>query len=72
MRSKLSQISLGQRCYVVPAQCEVVAETPTEQAQFDLEAVFRSQYPRIARVIAGVVRDPARAEELAVEVFLKL
>ena len=40
--------------------------------QFDLEDVFCAQYDRIARVIARVVRDPARAEELAVEVFLKL
>ena len=38
---------------------------------FDFEAVFRDQYPRIARVIARVVKDRARAEELAVEVFLK-
>lgn len=44
-----------------------VAETP-----LDFEATFRAQYPRIARVIARVVRDPARSEELAVEVFLKL
>ena len=41
-------------------------------APFDFEATFRAQYERIARVIARVVRDPARAEELAVEVFLKL
>ena len=37
----------------------------------DLEIVFRSQYERIARVITGVIRNEARAEELAVEVFLK-
>ena len=37
----------------------------------DFEATFRAQYERIARVIARVVKDPARAEELAVEVFLK-
>jgi RNA polymerase sigma-70 factor (ECF subfamily) len=37
----------------------------------DLDAIFRAQYERIARVIAGVIRDHARAEELAVEVFLK-
>src|ERR1700690_2678161 len=42
------------------------------QARFDIETVFSAQYERIARVIARVVRDPARAEELAVEVFLKL
>lgn len=39
---------------------------------FDFEATFRAQYDRIARVIARVVKDRARAEELAVEVFLKL
>jgi len=42
------------------------------EAPFDLETIFRAQYERIARVIARVIRDPARAEELAVEVFLKL
>ncbi len=41
-------------------------------APFDFEQMFRAQYERIARVIARVVQDPARAEELAVEVFLKL
>ena len=43
----------------------------TGEARFDLETIFRAQYERIARVITGVIRDPARAEELAVEVFLK-
>lgn len=43
----------------------------TFDAGLDLDTLFRSQYERIARVIAGVIRDPARAEELAVEVFLK-
>jgi len=38
---------------------------------FDFEAMFREQYGRVARVIARVVKDPARAEELAVEVFVK-
>jgi RNA polymerase sigma-70 factor, ECF subfamily len=42
------------------------------QTPFDFEGTFRAQYERIARVIVTVVRDPARAEELAVEVFLKL
>ena len=39
---------------------------------FDFEAFFYLHYDRIARVIVRVVRDPARAEELAVEVFWKL
>ena len=41
------------------------------ETRFDLETIFHTQYKRIARVIARVIRDPARAEELAVEVFLK-
>ena len=54
--------------FVNASGCEVnVSEAP-----FDLEIVFRAQYERVARVIARVVRDQARAEELAVEVFLKL
>src|SRR5438067_12151755 len=36
-----------------------------------LDAIFRAHYERIARVIGRVVHDQARAEELAVEVFLK-
>lgn len=37
----------------------------------DLETIFLANYPRISRVIARLVRDHARAEELAVDVFLK-
>ena len=36
-----------------------------------LDAMFRAHYERIARVIGRVIHDQARAEELAVEVFLK-
>ena len=36
-----------------------------------LDAIFRAHYERIARVIGRVIFDQARAEELAVEVFLK-
>ena len=42
-----------------------------QAAETGLEAIFRAEYRRIARVLARVTRDPARAEELAVEVFLK-
>lgn len=51
---------------------EAVAGTKAGEAPFEIEAIFHAQYARIARVIARVIRDPARAEELAVEVFLKL
>ncbi len=53
------------------ARSEIVAGIDAGEAHFDLETIFRAQYERIARVIAGIIRDPARAEELAVEVFLK-
>jgi len=37
----------------------------------DLEEFFRVQYPYIARLIARVIHNPGRAEEIAVDVFLK-
>jgi RNA polymerase sigma-70 factor (ECF subfamily) len=55
----------------VDARSDVIIAMSANDGQLDLEEVFRSQYYRIARVIAGVIRDHARAEELAVEVFLK-
>src|ERR1700720_1043507 len=36
-----------------------------------LDAIFRAHYERVARVIGRGIHDQARAEELAVEVFLK-
>jgi RNA polymerase sigma-70 factor (ECF subfamily) len=39
---------------------------------FDFEAFFHAHYDRIARVIARVVGDHGRAEELASEAFWKL
>jgi RNA polymerase sigma-70 factor (ECF subfamily) len=68
----LSQFTFGRRYSVVNASGEIAADIPSGEADFDLEALFRAQYARIAGVIVRVVRDPARAEELAVEVFLKL
>jgi RNA polymerase sigma-70 factor, ECF subfamily len=56
----------------VSAPSDAIAEMKAASVPGDLEAIFRTQYPRIARVIARVIGDPARAEELAVEVFLKL
>jgi RNA polymerase sigma-70 factor (ECF subfamily) len=54
------------------ARSEAVEDLKVVEAPFDFEATFHSQYGRIASVIARVVRDRARAEELAVEVFVKL
>src|SRR5437867_3298174 len=36
-----------------------------------LEEIFRAHYERVARVIGRVIHNQARAEEIAVEVFLK-
>jgi RNA polymerase sigma-70 factor (ECF subfamily) len=55
----------------VDAPREAFIEVTLNETRFDLETIFYAQYERISRVIAGVTRDPARAEELAVEVFLK-
>jgi RNA polymerase sigma-70 factor (ECF subfamily) len=54
------------------SRTDVVDGVKISEMPFDFEETFRRQYARIARVIARVVRDPARSEELAVEVFLKL
>jgi RNA polymerase sigma-70 factor (ECF subfamily) len=43
----------------------------TETATGRLDSIFRAHYERVARVIGRVIHDQARAEELAVEVFLK-
>jgi RNA polymerase sigma-70 factor (ECF subfamily) len=54
------------------AAAEIAGDTQAGEAGFDLEALFRAHYQRVAGILVRVVRDPARAEELAVEVFLKL
>ena len=53
------------------APTDVIAALKDAESSVDIETVFRAHYERIARVIARVTGDPSRAEELAVEVFLK-
>lgn len=53
------------------ALSESIVEIEPGGVWLDIERVFRSHYPRLARLIAKVIRDPARAEELAVEVCLR-
>lgn len=36
-----------------------------------LDELFRAHYPRLARVVGRIVHDRARAEEIAVDVFLR-
>ena len=54
------------------AHTEPIARKEAGTGTLDLDAVFREQYPRMAGVIRRIVRDPSRAEELAVDVFCKL
>jgi RNA polymerase sigma factor (sigma-70 family) len=56
----------------VNAETTATARADASTDSFDFEAVFRTHYQRIARVIFKVIRDPSRAEELAVEVFWNL
>jgi len=55
----------------VDAAREASLEVNSGEVSVDLNTILRAQYDRIARAIARVIRDPARAEDLAVEVFLK-
>jgi RNA polymerase sigma-70 factor, ECF subfamily len=57
---------------MVSTTTEAIAEMKTDDAPFDMETVFRAHYGRVTRIIGRVVGDRARAEELAVEVFLRL
>src|SRR5579862_9651939 len=50
---------------------EAIAGIDSGLAQADFETIFAAQYGRVARAIDRVIRDPARAEELAVDVFLR-
>jgi RNA polymerase sigma-70 factor (ECF subfamily) len=57
----------------VTAPSEAILEAATSPAApFDIESLFRARFDRVARVVARVVRDPARSEELAVEAFVRL
>lgn len=55
----------------VDALSEALVAMRPHEGRVEVEAVFLKHYERVARVIARVIRDPGRAEELAVEVFLK-
>jgi RNA polymerase sigma-70 factor (ECF subfamily) len=55
----------------VSALDKVIVAAAVEEP-FDFDAFFHANYDRVARSIARVVRDPARAEEIAVEAFWKL
>ena len=49
-----------------------IREAGLADPPFDFDDLFRAQYARVTGVISRVVRDPARAEELAADAFLRL
>ena len=53
------------------ARSEALERAETEPRYPDFGRVFHMHYSRIARVIARIVTDPGRAEELAADVFWK-
>lgn len=53
------------------ALSETVFDVDPSDTTAETERIFRKHYASLARVIARAIGDPARAEELAVEVCLK-
>ena len=54
------------------AQSEPAVLLSAETTPFDFESLFHEQYGHIAKVINRILGDPAKAEDLSVEVFWKL
>jgi RNA polymerase sigma factor (sigma-70 family) len=55
----------------VEAQSEAINEIGIAAPADALESIFFVHYASVVNVISRIIRDPARAEELAVEAFLK-
>ena len=49
-----------------------IAKDARASTAFDFEVVFADHYASIIRLVARVIRDPGRAEELAVDAFYRL
>jgi hypothetical protein len=67
----LSHFSIERRLYSVNAEREPITDAGTKAGLVDFEAIFHAHYFHIAEVIARIVKDADRAEELAIEVFWK-
>ena len=53
------------------ALSEGIVEAEPREAWLEIERIFSEHYARLAKLIAKLTRDPARAEEIAVEVCLR-
>jgi RNA polymerase sigma-70 factor, ECF subfamily len=69
--AQVSQNPTAERLSAVNASREAAIEIDAGAGPVDLETIFAEQYRPITRAIGSVLQDPGRAEELAVEVFLK-
>jgi RNA polymerase sigma-70 factor (ECF subfamily) len=56
----------------VNARSNTIDEIAPPDAASAFDALFHAHHARITRVIARVIRDPGRAEEIAVDTFWKL
>ena len=54
------------------APSDTLGAAGLDPAASDFETIFETHYESTARAIARVIHDNGRAEELAVEAFLKL
>lgn len=68
---EVSQNRGPERFRAVNASNEAMMEIDFGETRSSLEAIFEAEYQNIVRAIATVTQDPGRAEELAVDVFLK-
>ena len=68
----LSQTGPGRCCYIVNAPSGALDPVENQADSFDFEAFFHAHYARIAGVIARLVGDRGRAEDLAAEALWKL
>lgn len=72
VKTALSQTARGRCWYIVNAPGGAIEAVEIQADSFDFEAFFQAHYGHIARVIARVVGDHGRAEDLAAEAFWKL
>jgi RNA polymerase sigma-70 factor, ECF subfamily len=55
----------------VNASSDLVYDTAARETAAGFEALFYAHHDRVTRVVTRVIRDPGRAEEIAVDVFWK-
>lgn len=69
----MTQIGAPRRSSVVNADCDAADRLVLgdDTADAELEAIFRAEYPRVCRLLARITGDPGRAEDIAVDVFLR-